>query len=41
MLMNLDLLAGITCDPYVTLQEIHQLHLIKLNKPLNLETKRL
>lgn len=32
MLMNLDLLAGITSDPYVTLQEIHQTHFIKLKK---------
>lgn len=33
MLMNLDLLAGITSDPYVTLQEIHQPHFIKLKTP--------
>lgn len=43
MLMSLDLLAGITSDPYVTPQEIHQAHFIKLKKthPLNPEIKRL
>lgn len=42
MLMNLDLLARITSDPYVTPQEIHQPHFIKLKKtPLNPEIKRL
>lgn len=42
MLMNLDLLAGITSDPCVTPQEIHQPHFIKLkNNPLNPEIKRL
>jgi len=34
MLMNVDLLAGITSDPYVTPQEIHQPHFIKLKKTL-------
>lgn len=33
MVMSLDLLAGITSDPYATLQEIHQPHFIKPKNP--------
>lgn len=33
MLMNLDLIAGITSDPYATLQEIDQPQFIELKTP--------
>lgn len=42
MLINMYLLKGITSDPCVALQEIHQPHFIKLKiQPLNPEIKRL